>query len=326
MISRKPTFWMMVVILLCISATQLVAQTESSDDEDGLEVDLTPPEMGHFEEAAVADIDLEAYPILPELTAHARQIFEVGMELGNNPQVFSKVGDCMTASPDFLTVFGAGEYDLGENAVLQDVVDYFAGTPARGEGFEEDSFTNPGLATTSGFNTASVLDSIWSNINWCEVGESPLACEYRLSRPAFAVIMFGTNDVFFTTPALFDYNLRMIVLESIDKGIVPVLNTFPTRPEFPEVSLLLNQIIIDVSQDYDLPLINLWLALEDLPNGGVDQDETIHLTVPEDGTSTGVFSEDTLQTGYTVRNLVTLQALDILLRELELVSEGNVEE
>ena len=73
-------------------------------------------------------------------------------------------------------------------------------------------------------------------------------------------------------------------------------------------------------------MINLWLALEDLPNGGVDQDETIHLTVPEDGTSTGVFDEDTLETGYTVRNLVTLQAFDILLRELELVDEDNAEE
>jgi hypothetical protein len=325
MISRKPTFWVIVVILLCIFAMPLVAQTESSDD-DSVEIDLTPPEMGDFEEAAVADIDLETYPVMPELTDHARQIFEAGTELGNNPRVFSKVGDCMTASPDFLTAFGGGEYDLGEYAELQEVVDYFGGTPARGEGFEEDSFANPGLATTSGFNTASVLDSIWSNPNWCEAGESPLACEYRLSRPAFAVIMFGTNDVFFTTPALFDYNLRMIVLESIEKGVVPVLNTFPTRPEFPEVSLLLNQIIVDISQDYDLPLINLWLALEDLPNGGVDQDATIHLTVPEDGTSTGVFNEETLQTGYTVRNLVTLQAFDMLLRELELVGEDDVEE
>lgn len=326
MILRKPTFWVTVVLLLCFCVTSLMAQTESSEDEDGIEVDLTPPEMGDFEETSVVDIDPATYPIMPELTGHARQIYEVGVELGNNPQVFSKVGDCMTASPDFFTVFGVGDYDLGEHEELQAVVDYFAGIPARGEGFEEDSFTNPGLATTSGFNTASVLDSIWSNPNWCEAGESPLACEYRLSHPGFSVIMFGTNDVFFTTPALFDYNLRMIALESIDKGIVPVLNTFPTRPEFPEVSLLLNQIIIDVAEDYDLPLVNLWLALEELPNGGVDLDETIHLTVPEDGTSTGVFNDETLQTGYTVRNLVTLQAFDVLLGELELLGEGEAEE
>jgi len=63
--------------------------------------------------------------------------------------------------------------------------------------------------------------------------------------------------------------------------------------------------------------------MEELPNGGVDQDETIHLTVPADGTSTGVFNEETLQTGYTVRNLVTLQAFDQLLRELGVLEDAD---
>jgi hypothetical protein len=306
-----------LVLLICLAAASVLAQDDTSDDETP-EIDLTPPELGDFAEADVADIVLEEYPVLPELTEHARRIYAAGQEMGSNPRVFSKVGDCMTASPDFMWAFGIGDYDLGEYADLQVVVDYFGGIPAREEGFEFDSFANPGLATTSGFNTSSVRDSIWSNPNWCEANESPLACEYRASRPAFSVIMFGTNDVFFVDAATFDYNLRMIVLETIEDGIVPVLNTFPTRPEYPERSLLLNQVIIDVALDYDLPLINLWLALQDLPNGGVDEDETIHLTVPE-GVSTGVFSEETLQAGYTMRNRVTLQAFEVLLGELDVL-------
>jgi hypothetical protein len=266
----------------------------------------------------VSDIALEDYPVLPVLTDRARAIFEAGQAAGNNPRVFSKIGDCMTASAHFMAPFGAGDYDLGDYGDLQPVVDYFAGTPARGEGFTEDSFANPGLSTASGFNAASVLDPTWADPNWCRANESPLACEYRASRPAFALVMFGTNDVFYTEAEQFDYYLRSVVLETISHNVVPVLNTFPVRPEFPDKSVLFNQIIIRVAQDYDLPLINLWLALQDVPNQGVDTTQTIHLTWPEDE-RTGVFTEDRLETGYTFRNLITLQSFDVLLRGLGLL-------
>ncbi len=282
----------------------------------GDDIDLTPPEFGEFDPASVSDIDISAYPLLPEVTDHARQIYQEGVAQGNHPQIFSKVGDCMTAAEYFLTPFGLNAYDLGQYGDLQEVVDYFNAQPAREGDWELDSFANPGLATASGFNTASVLDPIWSNPEWCDANESPLSCEYRVSKPIFSLIMFGTNDTFFIEADAFDYYLRLIVLETIQQNIVPVLYTFPTRPEYPEKSELFNQIIIKIAEDYDLPLINLWLGLQDLPNGGVDEIETIHLTIPADGTSTGVFDDSTLQTGYTYRNLVTLQALDILVKGL----------
>ncbi len=283
----------------------------ASAGEGDLALDLTPPTLGDFDPAAVAEIDLTAYPVMPQVTAHARAIYARSLESGHNPRVFSKVGDCMTAAAAFLTPFGSGEYDLGRYSALQPVLDHFGGVPARGEGFELDSFANPGIATASGFNAASVLDPTWADPNWCRPNESPLACEYRVSQPAIAIIMFGTNDVFYLEADRFDYHLRTVVLETINSDVVPVLNTFPTRPEYPEKSYLFNQIIVRIAQDYDLPLINLWLALQELPNQGVDTTETIHLTVPEEG-STGVFNEETLQAGYTYRNLITLQALDVI--------------
>lgn len=315
---RKIGLGIMIAFLLNLFIARVAGQTATPNADTPIVLDLTPPELGDFDETTVVDIDLATYPIIPEFSDQVRQIYTTGQELGNNLRVFSKVGDCMTASPDFLTPLGTGEYDLGEYTDLQPVIDYFAGVPARGEDFAFDSFTNPGLATTGGFNTASVLDSIWANPEWCETGESPLVCEYRVSRPAFSVIMFGTNDVFFTDPALFDYNLRIIVIETIEAGIIPILNTFPSRPEYPERSLLLNQIIVDVASDYDIPLINLWLALQNLLYQGVDQDETIHLTVPVNANAC-IFTEETLQFGYTVRNLITLQTLDMVLRGLELL-------
>lgn len=295
-----------------VETLSAIGSTPAVPNDGSVEsIDLTPPTLGSFDPAAVADIDINDYPIMPVVTDHARVIFERGMEDGHVPQRFSKIGDCMTAAEAFLTPFGNGTYDLGDYTELQPVIDYYGSVPARGEGFTANSFANPGLATASGFNAASVLDATWSDPNWCLPGETPLACEYRVTRPSLAIMMFGTNDTFFLEAAFFDFHLRNVVLATIESNVVPVLNTFPTRPEFPEKSALFNQIVIRVAQDYDLPLVNLWLALEDVPGGGVDMEETIHLTVPEDG-NTGILDADHLLAGYTFRNLITLQALDVL--------------
>jgi hypothetical protein len=125
--------------------------------------------------------------------------------------------------------------------------------------------------------------------------------------------MFGTNDVDYTDPAYYDFFLRTLVVTTLDEGILPLLSTFPTRPENPEKSRLLNQIVVRVAVDYDLPLINLNRALEPLPHHGVDPDDTIHLSVPPDG-RVDHFTPENLQAGFTVRNLVTLQTLYAVLQ------------
>src|SRR5262249_52188534 len=158
--------------------------------------------------ATVKDIDLTTYPIVPDLTPTALTIYNAGQADGHNAQVFSKVGDCMTAPPYFLVPFGTGNYDLGKDGDLQSVIDYFSAVPARSEGLTQNSFDNPGLAALSGFSAASVLDSTWADPQWCQSNESPLSCEYRLSQPAFALIMFGTNDVYALDAANYDFYMR----------------------------------------------------------------------------------------------------------------------
>lgn len=315
---RSIPFWLIVLLVLSAGA---LAQDAASD----LDIDLTPPEQGSFDPASVADIDVSAVPILPELTEHARRIYERGQTGDRDPRRFSKVGDCMTASVEyFMGPFGTGDYDLGDyDAALSSVVTHF-NVPARDEGFAMSAFDNPGLATASGFNAASVMDALWADPSWCQANESPLACEYRLTRPAFSLIMFGTNDVMFFEDGLFDYYLRLIVLETIERDIVPVLYTIPDRPEFPEKVQRFNRVIVGIAQDYDLPLVNLWAAIQDLPNAGVDPLEPIHLSIPE--ASAGVFNEATLAYGYTVRNLITLQTFDILLAELGILDDATPNE
>lgn len=301
--------FIIIAVALFLYASTLYAQDKTEAD---LKIDLTPPTLGDFDVTTVSDIVPADYPTLPELTDTARIIFERGQANGRNPHMFSKIGDCMTAADYFLVGFGSDDYDLGEYSDLLPVVEYFSTVAPDTNEFKSNAFASPGLATDSGFTTSSVLDPTWADKEICEANESPLGCEYRVANPAYSLIMFGTNDVFYFEPSMFDYYLRLIVIETIQSDVVPVLYTFPVRPEFPEKSLEFNQIIIKIAQDYDLPLVNLVVALEALPDRGVNVNDTIYLSLPEDDLVT-IFNDDTLQAGYTLRNLLTLQTLDVLM-------------
>lgn len=250
--------------------------------------------------ARAASIDLTAYPILPETFGQAAIIYQRGLALGRDPRVVAKVGDCNTAGWVFLYPFGEGQYDLGDYAQLQGVIDQFG-----------ESFTHQAYAAHNGLNAGAVLDPTWAAPGVCEPGETPLACEYRTYDPAVAIIMFGTNDMVSLTADQFDYYLRRVIHETMDAGIIPVISTFPRHLSFPDRSILFNQIVVRIALDYDLPLINLWLALEPLPGHGIAPDG-FHLDGPL--TRAGDMSLPNLETGYPLRNLLTLQTLDRLWR------------
>ena len=263
------------------------------------------PVMGEFDPANLADIDLMTLPLLPEFSKTALAIYEFGLAEGRDPLSFAKVGDCMTDNENFLRPLGVGEAVLGDYADLQRVIDHYLSAPI-------DPFSRLSQASAGGFNSASILDMMWANPEFCEAGESPLTCEFRGMNPSVALIMFGTNDVQYLTDSQFDYFLRGVVIESARQGTLPILSTFPYRPEFPEQSEVFNQIVVAIAQDYDLPLINLWRALDSLENHGIDEIETTHMSMPEDGLAVD-FTGDHLEYGFPVRNLLTLQALDALL-------------
>jgi hypothetical protein len=252
------------------------------------------------------------------MRANLRAIYVDGQKKGNNSRIFSKLGDCMTENAFFMGPLSNAQFELGEYASLKPVIERFLSVPTRaasGKAWQEDSFKTVGLASAGGYNVAGPLDPTWTNPQWCDPNESPLTCEYRVSKPAFAIIMFGTNDVPVTDLPTFDFYLRTTVSSTIDAGVIPILNTFPTRPEDTTKSNQLNQIVVKIAQDYNVPLINLNRALAALHNMGVDPNDTTHLSTPPDN-RVDVFSKENLQFGFTVRNLVTLQALEAVIRAI----------
>lgn len=279
-----------------------------------------PPKPGAFAPESVADIDVMQLPVLPELTptirANVRDAFQRGKAKGLNAGVFSKLGDCMTENPYFLVPFGDGDYDLGQHTDLKPVVERFSAAPARTGDWKDNAFGTLSLSAAGGFNVAAPLDPTWSNPEWCKNSESPIECEFRVARPAYAVIMFGTNDVAATDADAFNYYLRTLIKDSLDAGVVPIMSTFPHRPEDPGKTLLFNRIAIAAARDYQVPVMNLYRALEALPDRGVNTADTIHLNAPPDG-RTDVFDVEHLRYGFTTRNLVTLQALSSVLAAAE---------
>jgi hypothetical protein len=240
-------------------------------------------------------------PVIPEtLSQRVLRLYEMGKSTGLDQNVFSKVGDCETSSPYFLAPFDMREtgYRLGNYSSLNGVITAYQG-----------SFEWVSLAAKSGFSIASVLSPTWADPKQCRSGESPLVCEIRIHKPAIMFVMFGTNDVKTSTPAGFEGNLKYLLDIAIANNVVPVLVTKADNTEGDES---MNAIITRVAYEYELPVLNLWRAMQDLPNGGL-QEDGIHLTYAQP------FFDlpENMQMGWPVRNLVTLQMLDYLHTELK---------
>jgi GDSL-like Lipase/Acylhydrolase family/Bacterial SH3 domain len=240
--------------------------------------------------------------IVTGITAHAREIFLKGKQLGNRPNVFSRVGDSITATPMFMSPFDSGQFDLGDyHNQLRSVVSYFAGSFGRGS-----------AAAGNGWGADRIIEPGYSNPGLCG-NDTPLVCEYKHNKPAVALIMIGTNDAGGVEPGVYAANLRQIVQISIDMGVIPVLTTIPPKhlDSWNDARIdEWNNIIRATARQYDIPLLDYWYALQKLPNQGISPDG-VHPSEPP-GQATGYFTAANLKYGYTMRNLSALLMLDAL--------------
>jgi uncharacterized protein YraI len=245
--------------------------------------------------------------VIPTVGARARQIFLAGQARGNRPSAFSKVGDSITDMPMFLYAIDAGNYDLGEYGTLQATINRFAG-----------SFGRVSAAAHGNWTSYDLLDPSKNFLpGACGADESPLACEYRVWRPAVALIMIGTNDITYgVDPAAYRANLETIVQISIDSGVIPVLSTIPDNHTGPDAAAQVgayNEIVRSIAAAYGVPLWDFWLALQALPNKGMAADN-YHPSFDTAATSAAIFTAAGLQYGFNMRNLSALLVLDAVSR------------
>ncbi|MBZ0304512.1 MAG: hypothetical protein K8I82_00455 [Anaerolineae bacterium] len=265
--------------------------------------------------SATDDIErLQSTPVLYNMdTPLLQTVFTHGQALGNRADVFTKVGDSNTTNGDFLLAIGMGKTfcHLGSYAYLQETIDFFSATPPRED--VQNSFNSYSIAAQKGLSSASVLDPFWATNALCEANESPLMCEYRIVKPSISIIMLGLMDSRYGEPESFAHYMEEIVKQSIEAGVIPVLTTFVVLPDQEVLnydhSIQMNIALVDIAETYGTPLINLWAAVQELPNYGIGPDRT-HLAH-----SVGQYCDFTgaeQEYGGTLRNLLTLQALDQL--------------
>jgi hypothetical protein len=232
-------------------------------------------------------------PVIPTIDDEVLKIYARGLDLGNNLQAFSKIGDCGSTPAWFLGDFDRGPryFRLGEYEYLQDVIQYFQG-----------SFDRTSLAARSGFNASALFVPLWADRKFCEANETPLACEYRVHRPIAAFIMLGTNDVW--RPAEFEPQMRKIIEFSIENGVIPIL---VTKADNQEGDGSINATIARLALEYKVPLWNFWKAVSGLPEEGL-QEDGVHLTW-----AANHFDDPlAMNSAWPVRNLTALQVLNQL--------------
>jgi hypothetical protein len=287
--------------------------------------------------AAAPDADLDAAlkhlnetPALFNFTTDTvKTIYARGLVLGNRPQVFTKIGDSDTTQGGFLRPIGMGPYpgfycDLGEYDALQETIDYYSSVSPL-NGFK-NSFDSESITAHKGFSTSSLLDYLWAESDLCVYGELPTECEYRVVRPASVIIMLGLMDIQYFTVDEYKANMSQIIETSEEMGVIPILTTFVVMRERTttkldwRTSILFNNALIELSEDYQIPLINLWREAQSLPDSGIGADET-HLAYPVGEFCNFTGSEHLY--GGTLRNLLTLQGLNILRTEVFEAVDGD---
>jgi hypothetical protein len=212
--------------------------------------------------------DWQNWPVVPAFSARAREIYQNGLAIGNDPQAFSKIGDCQMINEAFFGIYALpGRYGFPSGSeYLQETIDYYDGM-----------FGRHSLAVSGGFTAPSILSPLWADPNQCEQGESPLECEFRANNPS--VILVGLEWWFKgRTAESYGQYLRQIIEYSIEQGVVPILIT---KADNVEGDHGINRTTAQLAYEYDIPLWNFWLAVQELPNHGMDgeRDDGFHISV-----------------------------------------------
>jgi endonuclease YncB( thermonuclease family) len=203
--------------------------------------------------------DWRAWPVIPEISETALDIYLRGLENGTNPSLFSIVGDCQNIPGGSLfRKVNWGDFSLPpELEYLQPTLENF-----------QTIWSREPITVDGGFIPASMFSTYWTDTDRCNPTETPLECEFRQNNASILIISIGSDQKPGTEDD-FDRYMRKIVEYSIEKDVLPILATdaYATAEDFP-----LNQIMAQIAYDYDIPLWNFWAAVQDLPNHGLKED------------------------------------------------------
>lgn len=293
---------------LAVGALLAACNLSASRTEQEARVVITP--QGGQPNAPSVPSPAPPSPFPPMVADNLRRIYAYGRDLGNRPDVFSKVGDSITVSTAFLAPIGEGLYQLGDFGHLQEVIAHYAAGFAR----TGNPFVNRSLAADVGWAAWAALDPSFSDSAHCLAGEMPLVCEYRHTRPSVALIFYGTNDAGYRTTEQFRADIERILDISEQMGVIPILSTVPYRPNLEARIAAYNGALLELTTTRGLPLWDYATVMKSLPSGGLGSDGVHPSAPPLVYDSAADFRAGNLRYGVVVRNLTALQMLDAVWR------------
>lgn len=264
-------------------------------------------------------------PVLgPAVASHLAKVADRGERVGNQPGVFAKIGDSITASPSFLQALACRSPRLGSYRELRGTLEFFGATPVP-RGSEEaqcpvsNSYSRLGVAAVGGWRAVDAL-SPRESFPECQ-GLPAVDCELQLLRPSVALIMFGTNDLEEFTAIQFRRDLARLTRLVSGAGTIPVISTIPPRAQRPFSRRVarFNAEIAALAENRALPLWNFWREMVEpgAPDRGLSEDG-VHPSVLCPPCTAIDFRPAGLRQGYARRNLGALLVLDRLRRRVPL--------
>ncbi|MFN8380343.1 MAG: hypothetical protein U0V02_00290 [Anaerolineales bacterium] len=212
---------------------------------------ITPSFTSTITATPLAD-EWKKLPVLPETNESIREIYQLGITLGNDPKAFSIFGDCQSRPADFFGVFETDPLLVESlSPELQETVEHFNG-----------SFNRESPTSQDGTTPGALLWDQWHRGQFgCTFAETPVDCELRIHHPSFVIIQIGTHFESRNT----EY-LRKIITQLIDNGVVPIL---ATKADNRELDDRINQDMALLADEFNVPLWNFWASLANLPNRGL---------------------------------------------------------
>lgn len=226
----------------------------SASTNFGVTVNAAPP----------PPFDVTVYPELPDIGALApnlQGVYNSGLGMGRQASGFSVAGDDSLNGANFMDPIAAGNYNLGNYGSLDSTIAFY-------------NFTFQSVAIGTAWTPATLLDPSQADPGLCNPGETPLACEIRLTNPVVIFISFAPNSINGTPVATFKAQLEAIVDTALSMGTIPVLVTLPNDGAMDGATLAqYNEAVVQAATErtsnpnQDVPLWNLYNTMQGASSG-----------------------------------------------------------